>query len=446
MKKHETAGPTLLRQLTYRLAVFTLIFAILDVGLVVWTYTSQPEALGEQLLTLEASKLERSPFLSPDELTGPPGARSWSARAVYPARANPDHPNRSGSLMDWTRRERLEHSIRISGVRRIERGGSPEWVWMELEADSIRPYIPVILNELLTHVALPLVPLLALMLIFNVLAARRILQPLRQAEREIERLDAEKMTTRLTEPSAPREVNALVRAVNRALQRLDDTMVRLRSFTSNAAHELRTPLSIIQLSLERLPESDHRTELQLDVSQLNRLVGQMLDLTRADTMEFDTGTILDLADIGRDIVSDMTPMAYSANRELHFDDFGSAMVSGHAEAIYRIYRNLVDNAFLHAPGESPIEVSAGPGPQISVRDYGPGICEADLSNIFEPLWRKDRRRNDGAGLGLSIVKRLAEAHHGTVSVQNMNGSGALFTVHFQEGMPESGDLKQTLPS
>ncbi|KKN31388.1 hypothetical protein LCGC14_0824450 [marine sediment metagenome] len=72
--KHDAAGPTLLRQLTYRLVAFTLVFAVLDIGLVVWTYVSQPEALGEQLLTLEASKLEHSPVLTPDELTGPPGA------------------------------------------------------------------------------------------------------------------------------------------------------------------------------------------------------------------------------------------------------------------------------------------------------------------------------------------------------------------------------------
>ncbi|HDZ39284.1 MAG TPA: ATP-binding protein, partial [Marinobacter sp.] len=91
-------------------------------------------------------------------------------------------------------------------------------------------------------------------------------------------------------------------------------------------------------------------------------------------------------------------------------------------------------------GETPIEVFAGPGPQIGVRDYGPGISEADASKIFEPFWRKDRRRNDGAGLG--IVRRLAEAHRGTVSVKNTYDSGALFTVHFQESMFASGDLQE----
>nr|WP_298411770.1 HAMP domain-containing sensor histidine kinase [uncultured Halomonas sp.] len=437
--KRDTAGPTLMQQLTLRLVVFTFIFAIFNIGLVVWTYVSQPEALGEQLLTMEASRLESSTVLTPDNLVGPPGAQRWSARYIDPTSPNLVGQDGRGSLMDWTRRERLEHGVRIIGVRRVERSDQPQWLWMEMEADSLRPFIPVILNEILAHVAMPLIPLLGLMLTFNVLAVRRVLQPLHQAEKEIEVLDPEKMTMRLTEPFAPREVKALVHTVNRALQRLEEAMVSLKSFTSNAAHELRTPLSILQLSLERLPESHQRNELQLDVSQISRMVDQMLDLTRADAMAFDTGTIVDLADIGRNVVSDLTPKAYAANRELRFEDHGPAIARGHAEAIYRIYRNLIDNAFLHAPGETSIEVFAGPGPKIGVRDHGPGISDADAQKIFEQFWRKDRRKHNGAGLGLGIVRRLADAHQGSVSVKSSYGSGALFTVQFQEGIsPEDG--------
>jgi len=439
---HDAAGPTLLQQLTLRLVAFTLVFAILDIGLVVWTYASHPEALGEELLTLEANRFERSTVLTPHELTGPPGARHWSARYIDPKSPDRGRQNSSGSLMDWTQRERLERGVRISGVRRVERNGQPQWLWMEIEIDSLRPYTPVILNELLAHVALPLIPLLGLMLTFNVLAVRRVLQPLHLAEKEIEGLDPEKMTMRLTEPFAPREVNALVNTVNRALQRLEEAMATLRSFTSNAAHELRTPLSILQLSLERLPASDQRSELQLDVSRINRLIDQMLDLSRADALSFDTSGRVDLADIGRTVVSDLTPKAYAANRELRFKAHGPAIARGHAEAIYRIYRNLIDNAFLHAPGESPIEVFAGPGPQIGVQDHGPGLTEADASKIFEQFWRKDRRNNDGAGLGLGIVRRLAEAHRGSVSVKSSDGSGALFTVQFQQGIFFQADGKK----
>ena len=82
------------------------------------------------------------------------------------------------------------------------------------------------------------------------------------------------------------------------------------------------------------------------------------------------------------------------------------------------------------PATTPIEVTAGPGPQISVRDYGPGIADEDLPHIFERFWRKDRRKADGAGLGLGIVQRLAQAHGGTITVENAAGGGALFRVTF----------------
>lgn len=76
--------PTLFRQIAARLAAFTLLFAALDVGIVVFTYSRQPESLAQELLTLEATKAQAGGVLSPDLLTGPPGAESWSARYVEP--------------------------------------------------------------------------------------------------------------------------------------------------------------------------------------------------------------------------------------------------------------------------------------------------------------------------------------------------------------------------
>lgn len=130
----------------------------------------------------------------------------------------------------------------------------------------------------------------------------------------------------------------------------------------------------------------------------------------------------------------MAPKVFAEHRDLRFEDMGDAQAVGHAEAIFRIYRNLIDNALKHAPGDKPIDVAAGPGPQISVRDYGRGITEEDLPHIFERFWRKDRRASDGAGLGLGVAQRLVEAHNGTMIVENAPGGGALFTVRLRAMM------------
>ena len=169
-------------------------------------------------------------------------------------------------------------------------------------------------------------------------------------------------------------------------------MAILRGFTANAAHELRTPLSIMQLSSDKLPPSSVRDDLAGRHTTYDTALGQMLDLAQADAFAIDTDAVVDLADIGRAIVGGMAPKAFEAHRELRFEAIGNTKARGHAEAVYRIYRNLIDNALSHAPGQTPIEVSAGPGPQISVRDYGPGISDQDLPHIFERFWRKARRK------------------------------------------------------
>ncbi|OYY76545.1 MAG: two-component sensor histidine kinase [Sphingomonas sp. 28-62-20] len=418
------SGPTLFRQIATRLAAFTLLFALLDIGIVVVTYSRQPESLAQELLTLEAHRAENSADLT----IGPPGAEHWSARYIDPATIAGQ--SRPGVLMDWTRRERIAGGFRISGVRTIDQDGRSRWLFMQFEGDGIAPYVPVIFNEIVQHVLLPLIPLSLLLLLFNIVAVRRVLQPLRRAEAEVDALDADNVLRRLSEAPEPREVNTLVRAVNRALTRLDETMAILRGFTANAAHELRTPLSIMQLSLDKLPPSTLRDDLQADTQHMARLVGQMLDLAQADALAVEPDVLVDLADIGREVVAAMAPKVFAAERDLRFESVGDTRALGHAEAIYRIYRNLIDNALAHAPGDTPIEVTAGPGPQLSVRDHGPGIADEDRPHIFERFWRKDRRKTDGAGLGLGIVQRLAQAHGGAITVDNASGGGALFRVTF----------------
>lgn len=413
-------GPTLFRQITRRLIAFTLVFALLDVVIVVVTYARKPESLAQELLTLEAERLASVPDLA--AATPGPGIANWSAAQVTPRSAP------GAVLVDWTRRDRIEGGYRVSGVRLVEDGNTQRWLLIAFDARGVRPFVPVILQELAEHVALPLVPLSLLLLLFNVVSVRRVLAPLRHAEEEADSLDPANMAMRLSLPAEPREVNALVRAINRALARLEATVSTLREFTANAAHELRTPLAIMQLSLDRLPDGVAKAALQDDAERMTRLVSQMLDLAQADALVIDTLAPVDLAAVGRDVVAQLAPKGFAVDRELRFVDHGGASVYGHAEALFRVYRNLIDNAFIHAPGETPIDVTVGPGPQLSVRDHGPGIAAADADYLFERFWRKDRSNSQGAGLGLGIVKRLVDAHGGTITIETPPGGGALFRV------------------
>ncbi|KAB7643874.1 HAMP domain-containing sensor histidine kinase [Polymorphobacter fuscus] len=422
MPEHSGSGPSLFRQIARRLVVFTLIFALLDIFIVIATYARHPESLTQELLTLEAERI--APLADPASADPAPGTRNWSARLVGP-RADGD-----ATLIDWTRRDRIDGGYRISGMRPVGDDTASHWLLIRFDTVGMRPFVPVILDELVEHVALPLVPLSALLLLFNVISVRRVLAPLQRAEAEVDSLAPDNMAMRLTVPGEPREVDTLVRAVNRALARLETAIVTLRDFTANAAHELRTPLAIMQLSLERLPDGAIKADLQADTDQMTRLVGQMLDLAQADALVVADPVPVDLAALGRAVVTQLSPGAFAAGRELRFVDQGGAIIQGHAEAIFRLYRNLVDNALAHAPGTTPIDVTAGPGPQMSVRDHGPGIAAADLPHLFERFWRKDRSGTGGAGLGLGIVRRLVDAHGGSITVESPAGGGALFRVRF----------------
>ena len=435
MPDRATAGPSLFRQITRRLVLFTLIFALLDVVIVILTYAHHPESLAQELLTLEADRIAG---LADPSTAGGRDRRNWSAALVQP-RAAADTV-----LIDWTRRERIDGGYRISGVRQLDASDRPRWILIQFDAIGMRPFVPVIINELVEHVALPLVPLSVLLLIFNIVSVRRTLAPLRRAETEVDALDPDNMALRLTVPGEPREVDTLVRAVNRALSRLEKSVITLRDFTANAAHELRTPLAIMQLSLEKLPDDATKAELQSDTDQMTRLVGQMLDLAQADALVVDDATRVDLAAIGRAVITQLAPKSFAAGRELNFVDNGSTAVVGHAEAIFRIYRNLIDNALAHAPGQTDIDVMAGPGAQISVRDHGPGIADRDKAQAFERFWRKDRGSSQGAGLGLGIVKRLVDAHGGTIDIESPAGGGALFRIHFAAAALPA-DVAQAMP-
>jgi signal transduction histidine kinase len=422
-------SPTLFRQIAVRLAALALIYALLNIAIVISTYSRQPESLAQELLSLEARRLEAW-FPGQERPSGPPGAREWFVEALdaplLPADASTN--SRGASLVDWTQRERLGDGFRISGVRTITQNGEQRWLYMRFEGSGLRPYVPVLLSEILQHVALPLAPLSILMLAFAFIAVRQVLRPLRQAEREVNTLGGDTLKIRLTEQNSPREISTLVSAVNRAVGRLDVAMDTLRDFTANAAHELRTPLSIMQLTIDNLPPSESRENLKKDTLYLSRLIGQMLDLAQADALSIDDKEVVDLAATARNVVALLAPKAFRMGPELKLDDRGDGFAVGHEEAIFRILRNLIDNALSHAPTSPTVDIIIGPGPMLAVRDYGPGIPMAERERVFDRFWRSDRRNSDGAGLGLGIVKRLVEAHRGKITIEEPPGGGVLFQI------------------
>ncbi len=113
-------------------------------------------------------------------------------------------------------------------------------------------------------------------------------------------------------------------------------------------------------------------------------------------------------------------------------------VQGEAQILFQAVRNLVENALAHTPTGTTVEVKVDAQGTLRVLDRGPGVPPADRELVFQRFWRRDRSKSGGAGLGLSIVKRIVEAHGGEVSVQPRSGGGSVFVIRLNRaGAPEA---------
>jgi signal transduction histidine kinase len=239
----------------------------------------------------------------------------------------------------------------------------------------------------------------------------------------------------------PQEVRPLVAAIDGALDRLDGALEKQRAFIADAAHELRTPIAALRARMEATLPPDQAARLAPDFDRLSRLAGQLLRLAEVDTLGVAAEERADLAAIARDVLAEMAPLAVQNHRSLALDGADRVItVRGKRELLSRLLRNLVENALAHVPADGNVTVKVVPGssllsgsedgPELIVDDDGPGVPPERRAQIFERFWRADRRRGDGAGLGLAIVQRIADAHGAGVSVEESPEGGARFRLRF----------------
>jgi two-component system OmpR family sensor kinase len=261
--------------------------------------------------------------------------------------------------------------------------------------------------------------------------------------------------SRRVEPATPRtEVGRLGLALNSMLERLEDAFAerqasedRLRRFLADASHELRTPLVSIRgyAELYRIgavsdPAEAERAmrRIEDEAARMGMLVEDLLTLARLDEVRDPVRQVVDLAQIARDAVDDAR--AGAPRREIELDTAAPTPVVGDPHQLGQVLGNLIRNALVHTPPRTRIEVSvsrAGEEVRLEVRDHGPGLPAADMDALFDRFWRAEggrERGRAGAGLGLSIVAAIVDAHGGSVVAANAAGGGARFTVRLPAGV------------
>jgi two-component system OmpR family sensor kinase len=304
------------------------------------------------------------------------------------------------------------------------------------------------LNRLLLVEALVIVGVLLALGVSSFFVVRLGLRPLDRMERTAGEIAAGQLSRRVS-PATPRtEVGRLGLALNAMLERLEQAFAqrkaseeRLRQFLADASHELRTPLASIRgyAELFRMGATRDEAETQTAMRRIEDeslrmgvLVEDLLTLARMDEAPALTRAPVDLAVLARDAVEDAHAM--SPDRSITLDAPASAVISGDSHRLRQVLANLLRNALVHTPPATPIEVAVAQDEQtvtISVRDHGPGLPDAAPELLFDRFWRAEggrERGRAGAGLGLSIVDGVVDAHGGHVDAGNADGGGALFTV------------------
>lgn len=259
----------------------------------------------------------------------------------------------------------------------------------------------------------------------------RSLRPVERMRAEVEEISAHTLDRRVPAPPTDDEVGRLALTMNRMLDRLEASATRQREFVSDASHELRSPVAAIRTELEVALRDPGRADWASVASnafaeneRLEGLVDDLLTLARLDEGHVPAAEDVDLDDVAREEAARLHDPRLTV-------DVRPARARGSREQLARAVRNLLENAGRYAVSRVSIEVSAEDGfAVVAVADDGPGIPAADRERVFERFTRLDAgraRSGGGVGLGLALVRAIAEAHGGTASVAR-EGAGARLVV------------------
>ncbi len=262
------------------------------------------------------------------------------------------------------------------------------------------------------------------------LLAVNMATPLRALGKTVEQFGNGDLAARVRSPRRD-EIGDLSRAFDQMADRIQTLLTAERRLLQDISHELRSPLARLSFAAELTRTAEDRdaatTRLKKELHRLTHLVDSLLQVTRAEgDASFLNREEISLDQLLKDLVADCEIEADARLCEMVLQTNGRVVVHGDKELLRRAIENVLRNAIRYAPESTPIDVkleSSAHSAKISIRDFGPGVPEELLPELFKPFFRADKSRNGnsgGAGLGLAIAQRAITLHQGKVQAQNTN--------------------------
>jgi len=249
--------------------------------------------------------------------------------------------------------------------------------------------------------------------------ARRVAWPLSQLAASASEAARGGSATRVPE-EGPDDVRRAAHAFNAMTDQVKRTLQSQRQLLSAVGHDLRTPITAMRITSEFIEDSDVRERMQKNLEELQELTEAVL--SAASGAGGEQMRKIDLAALVESLCTDMDELGEPVSWEVH----DTAPINCRPNEIRRAVRNLIQNAVAYGT-KAEVRLNAANGHyQVIVEDEGPGIAEADRARVFEPFVRLEASRSmetGGSGLGLTLVKVIAEGHGGTVELENREARG-----------------------
>ena len=264
---------------------------------------------------------------------------------------------------------------------------------------------------------MPLLVLLPVLLLLVADLVRKMFRPIAQLSADLDARSEEDLQP-IAQDGLPIEVRPFAGAINRLLGRVDMSMQAQRRFVADAAHELRSTLTAMSLQAERLAEAEMSAQAHERLAALQRgiergrdLLEQLLTLAKAQSMPDLPQSPVSVQGIYRRVLEDLMPLAEAKHIDIGVEGTQDARVLVSELDLVALVKNLVDNAIRYTPDGGRVDLSVSVRKNcavLQIQDSGPGISTEERTRVFDPFYRTLGTDQVGSGLGLSIVKAIAD--------------------------------------